>query len=224
MLQRRADLFDYKCWGGGIVGGTNFFRARICVPAPCRCVNIHCYTKQRGWHRSPFLQPPLPSFGRRLDQSARVLNGTLAEKMRRLSDSLARPQERPLAPMAAPDRNVATPPTPHPSVVFRGPRLQRGQKGCHNCPSAAPPDCGRKGGVIASGWESLTMQEAPEDRLGLLGTSPSNSEPGGTLVLGCGTRCSGGAGRFVACDPFATPSLLARLVSSMLICCGAIGE
>ena len=42
-------------------GGKKFLGQNLCPGA--FVANMHCYTKQRARHRSPFLQPPPPALG-----------------------------------------------------------------------------------------------------------------------------------------------------------------
>ena len=50
-------LLTTHMWGGHFSVGKSFSGQNLCFGA--FGANIHCYTQQRAWHRSPFLNPPL---------------------------------------------------------------------------------------------------------------------------------------------------------------------
>ena len=56
-------ILTTQMWGGGIIGGKNFFRPKICVPAPSPPTSV--LTQNKGPDTEPHFStpPPLPSAG-----------------------------------------------------------------------------------------------------------------------------------------------------------------
>ena len=56
-------ILTTQMWGGGIIGGKNFFRAKFCVPVPLAPTSV--LTQNKGPDTEPHFSNPPPSFGGR---------------------------------------------------------------------------------------------------------------------------------------------------------------